>query len=229
MHWSFVIVSPLVLATSASAQVGHVPVGSPYRDLEYKQELTFIAGQFNAARDLVGIAPRSGVLVGGRWDIRLGGPAYFYGRVTNVFTDRVVIDPTKDVDERTVGTDNVPLMMLDVGFGLNITGFKTWHGLAPMIQSGIGVAGDLSNQQDVGGFAFGTSFLWTLGAGVKYSPGGRWQWRADLGSNLYRIKYPDTYFLKTGEADAVLPPEAPRRQWRYNTGLTLGLAYLFDR
>jgi 2,3-bisphosphoglycerate-independent phosphoglycerate mutase len=50
----------------------------------YRQELTGFTGYYAAAEDPVGVAPRSGPMLGVRYEIRLGGPAQFYARAAVV-------------------------------------------------------------------------------------------------------------------------------------------------
>ena len=40
-----------LVATTAGAQVGHLPDNSPYRDIENSQELTFFGGRYTAGLD----------------------------------------------------------------------------------------------------------------------------------------------------------------------------------
>ena len=98
------LVLPLVAvaAAHASAQVGHRPSSSPYRDLEYNMEWTVFAGYFNAQKERTGVAPQPGPMVGGRWDWRIGGPAYLVGRIAGASLTKRIIDPKKPIGERVV-------------------------------------------------------------------------------------------------------------------------------
>src|SRR5258708_34376092 len=64
----------VVLAQSAPAQVGHEPERSPYRDLEYSQELTLLSGWMKARHDPAGIAPNGFAMLGARYEWTLTGP-----------------------------------------------------------------------------------------------------------------------------------------------------------
>src|SRR4051812_35776661 len=64
------------IASPAAAQVGHLPTNSPFRDLTFSQALTIFGGTYVAAKDLAGVAPRSGPLAGVGYDAHIGGPAY---------------------------------------------------------------------------------------------------------------------------------------------------------
>ena len=120
--------------------------------------------------------------------------------------------------------------MSDVALTVGLTGFRTWHSIIPEISIGGGLVSDLGKKADVGGYRFGTPFAFTLGSGIRWVPGGRWQVRADLTDRLYRIKYPQSYYLApaTGEAP-ILGPRESASAWRHNPSLSIGLGYLFDR
>ena len=224
---------PLLLAATvaapATAQVGHPPERSPYRDLEYTQEWTFFGGYFTPRMDPVGVAPQSGEMYGARWDLRIGGPAYLYGRMAAASLHRRVVDPKQPIGQRFVGTVTLPLLFTDAGFGVNLTGFKTWHGLAPELLLGGGTTADLKGRADVGKYQFGIPFTMTFGGAVKWVPTGRWQVRADWSNYLYQIRYPETYFLRVGTDDPVLLPGAVHSHWYRNSALQLGLSYLYHR
>ena len=49
----------ILAAVPAAAQVGHDPESSPYRDLEHKQEITWLFGYDRARHDPAGIAPKT--------------------------------------------------------------------------------------------------------------------------------------------------------------------------
>jgi hypothetical protein len=123
----------------------------------------------------------------------------------------------------------VPLLFTDVGLALSLTGFKSWHRLVPEVNGGLGFVTDFRTESDVGGFAFGTRFALTLGGGVRWVPGGRFQLRADVTDNLYRIAYPESYYQPASDKTAILPASQSRALWTHNPALTLGVSYLFWR
>ncbi len=220
----------VAIAPRAIGQVGHTPATSPYRDLEYRQEWTWFVGYFDARKDPEGIAPRSGPIFGTRWDVRLGGPAYVTTRVGGAALKRRILDPTKPIGQRIVGEETVPLTFVDAALSLNLTGFRTWHSLAPVVSGGIGFVGDLRGKNDIAGYRFGLPLTFTFGTGLKWVPSGnRWQARLDWSNYIYRIHYPDSYYLKTGTDDPVRLPDEPRSLWRRNVSYQIGISYLFRR
>lgn len=227
----FVIAVALVVASAApaAAQVGTLPEQSPFRDLEYRQELTFFGGWYKAGRDPARVAPRDGPMFGARYDLRIGGPAWLTARVAHVSTERTVIDPRLAAPDRVLGEESWSVALADVGISLNLTGMKTWHGLVPVVQGGLGVASDFKGGADAGTWRFGTPFLLTLGAGVKWVSTSRFQIRGDITNNMYQIKYPGLYYQPSADGSAVLEPDDSRSVWKSNWGFTLGGSYLFFR
>lgn len=219
-----------VLAAPLSAQVGHAPQRSPYIDLEYKQEATLFAGYYEAGTDMVGVAPQSGPMAGFRYDLRLGGPAYLTSKVAYVSSKRTVIDPRRPADQRVVQDDaSWPLYMADVGVSVNLTGPRSYRRLVPFVNGGIGIATDLKSGADVGAWRFGTPFALSLGGGVKWVPAGNLQARVDVSSQLYQIKYPNSYYVAASDGTSVLQLNDSKNDWTSNIGISIGVSYLFFR
>ena len=214
----------------ASAQVGHTPQQSPYVDLVYRHDVTTFTGYLDTQRDPAGVAPRSAPLVGVRYAIYLAGPAYFTARLAYAQSERTVLDPLEPEASRTVlPAASVPLARVDAGITLSLTGFKTWNRLVPEVSSGLGLISDFRTQGDVGGFSFGTRFALSVGAGLRWVPAGRFQLRADVTDNLYRIAYPASYYERAPDGTTILPSTQERARWTHNPSVTLGISYLFLR
>lgn len=222
------IAAVALLATGAGAQVGYPPERSPYRDLEFRQELTLLTGYYAASKDPAGVAPQSGPMVGLRYDVRVGGPASLTARVARVFSERAVINPLLAAPQRDLGTQSWPLYLSDVGLTIALTGQKSLHHLVPVLGAGVGVASDF-RKEDVGGFRIGTTFAMNFGAGVRWVPGGSFQLRADVTDHLFQISYPTTYYVPPTSGGAVLGGSQSRNVWKHNAALTLGASYLFFR
>lgn len=222
--------SALMSVDSARAQVGHTPQQSPYADLVYRQELTWFTGYLKTQRDPEGVAPRSAPVIGLRYGLHLAGPAHLTGRLAYGRSERTVLDPIEPAASRVVLSDaSVPLLVGDVGLALALTGFKTWNRLVPELHGGAGFVTDFRTSSDVGDFSFGTRFALALGAGVRWIPGGRFQLRADVTDNLYRIAYPNLYYRTASDGTAIRGPRETRALWTHNPSFTLGVSYLFWR
>lgn len=226
---SSILVALILTASAANAQVGYPPNRSPYQDKDYNREWTLFSGAFNAETDPVGVAPREGPMVGVRWQMHLTGPAYFNVRLAGASVERTIIDPTKRLSERVIGTEKVPMAFADLGVEFSLTGHKTWRGFAPHIGGGVGFTGDLRGANDVGSYRFGVPFTLTLGTGLSYTFSRNLSLRMDWTNYVYRIGYPNTYYLKTTEDPAPLPVGASRAFWRRNQALLFGLTVFRPR
>ena len=213
---------------AARAQVGHDPARSPFVDLTYRSSVTPFAGYFFAAKDPAGVAPQSAPLFGVRYDLFLGGPASFTARVASATTERTVIDPARPASRRVLGVEQRPLTLADVGFSFALTGQKSWHGLVPLIHTGLGLATNLSGA-DPGGFNLGTRFALDYGAGLRIVPSGRLAFRIDASRYAYQIRYPDRYFSPAIDSTQVLPTARSKSKWLNNSAVTFGASYQFFR
>jgi hypothetical protein len=217
----------MFVASPLLAQVGHEPASSPFRDLEYRQELTPFGGYARARVDPAGVLPQSASIAGLHYELYLAGPVSLTSDVSAMFSDRTVIDPTKPAVSRFVGTETAPVYAVDLGFALGLTGRKSWHNLAPQVRAGVGVVTSEA-ADDTTGLKFGTPFAITFGAGLKFVTGSRLQLRLDVGERLFKQKYPDAYYRTASDNTAVLT-DSPRSYWTNHGLLTVGVSYLFDR
>ena len=220
----------VVAAVVAGAQVGYSPARSPYLDLYYTQEITPIVGYYFGRGDAAGVAPGSGAITGVHYEWRVGGPAHLLGEIAYIGSSRMVKNPANPPATRNVGEQSWPLYSADVGLGMSLTGARSWHQIVPELRAGLGVVTDLKGKPDVGGFKHGTRFALTWGGGVRFVPGGRFQFRADLTNRLYSIAYPESYYVVTStNGTALLPTSQNKSVWRNNPALTIGLSYLYSR
>lgn len=221
----------LFAATRVGAQVsvGYPPTSSPYSDLEYHQQLTAFGGYFKAAGDPAGVAPRAGPMAGIRYEVVVGGPAQLFARFAEARTDRNVIDPTKPAATRNLGTQSWPVYLADLGLSLNLTGQRSFHGIVPVTYVGFGLATDGGKKVDADPYRLGTTFAISFGGGLRFVPGGRFEFRADAGTYMYQIKYPAGYYLPASDNTQVLSDSQTRNFWKRNGAYTLGLSYLLFR
>ena len=227
-----VATAALVAVSSGSVaraqEVGHPPERSPYRDLDFRQELTAFTGYFNAGRDPLGVAPQGGPMLGVRHEIRVGGPAQLTSRAGVIWSKRTIIDPIRPPGSRTVGTAEQGLYLADVGLSLNLTGQKSFHRAVPVLHGGIGLVSDFRGR-DLGGYQFGTSFAFSWGAGVRLVGTGPFQLRVDVSDFLYQVDYPDTYSASFNDQPPVLGLTQSQASWKHNVALTIGASFLFFR
>lgn len=215
------------IATTARAQVGHLPENSPYRDLETRQEFTFFGGRYTTGKDPIGVAPLDGPMYGIRYQVHVGGPAFLMARWSHVNSSRFAIDPTKSGAGRKLGKHNESINLYDIDLALNLTGEKSFHHIVPVVNFGAGVAScSCSVPNDP--YTFGTPFAFTFGGGLRYVPGSRLQLTVDWNDYLYQLKYPTAYYVIPTGGTAAATNEA-RSFWKNNKALTFGASLLFFR
>ncbi|MEP7088119.1 MAG: hypothetical protein ABI884_12515 [Gemmatimonadota bacterium] len=215
-------------AAPLAAQVGSEPEKSPYRDYDYHQDFTVWAGYFGGNKGEVGIGPQSSSIAGIRYDLHIGGPAEFDVRIGRAFSKRLVLDPLKTGDARTVGTVSDALWIADAGINLALTGKKSFHHVIPIVGFGVGLASSRASQ-DVGGYSFGTGLALHGGLGLKFVSHGPWGARVDLTDYYWQLSYPGGYFLAPTGGTPILSTGQAQNQWVSNPVLTFGVSYIFSR
>lgn len=235
-HMPWLGAALMIASSAAGAQVGYPPAQSPFRDLRERQAFTFYSGYFRAKRDPARVAPRSGPMVGMHYLWRASGPANLTLDVGRIESERRVLDPEAtgscsiaEESCKSAGVFRWPLYTLDGGLALALTGERSWFRLVPEVKAGLGVVTDFHTKPDVGEFAFGTRFALTWGAGLRMTPGGRFQLRADITNRMYSVKYPLLYYVPAPDGSVIFGQSQDRVAWLNNPALTLGLSYLFSR
>src|SRR4051794_14267336 len=137
--FGFLFLAVAMPAAAQTVDVGYPPPKSPFRDLEYHQELTFFGGYFSAATDPAGAAPKSAPMEGIRYEVTVGGPAQIYARLARVSSERNVIDPSSPAATRHLGSQSWPVYLMDAGLSLNLTGQRSFHGIVPVVALGGGL------------------------------------------------------------------------------------------
>jgi hypothetical protein len=202
-------------------------IPSAYSFVDTRQEAGLFAGYLSSNSGRFGYGPSGGLLYGGRYGVRLGGPAALEGVVGLLQGTRDIINPSQPEGSRVVGEGDVRLAMIDARLRFAATGDRTWHGLSPFLVLGAGITFDLANppaaedlleERDV--FDFGTSFLGTLGIGTHWYVLDRLALRTDGTFSLWRLKTPP------GFSDADRPFESvDDREWVRSLGVSVSLLY----
>jgi hypothetical protein len=232
---SLLLVACVLCAADLRAQVGYPPNQSPFRDLELTQEVSVFTGWYQAKRDPLQIAPRSGPMTGVLYQWRAGGPANLTASVARVESDRDVLDPeasntcTNKPNCKLVGSFRWPLYFFDAGLAMSLTGARSFFRLVPDLKAGIGLLSDFHTKSDVGDFAIGTRFAFSWGAGFRWVPGGSYQVRFDFINRLYSLRYPEAYIVPAADQSTILDPERNRTVWLNNPSVSIGFSYLFSR
>lgn len=208
---------------------GYTPEQSPYRDLEFKQDIGAFVGYYSASKDNAGVAPQSALMEGLRYEVRISGPATFATRFARVNSEREALDPTQPSGSRNLGKFSDPIYLIDLGFNFNVTGQKTWHNITPVTGFAIGIVSDFGHNVPKDPFRFGTNFEMSLNLGFRYiRPNTRWQLRGEATNFLHQMKYPNAYYTPVAGTQ-IVPNSQSKTFWKNNMAYTLGLSYMFFR
>lgn len=183
----------LAVPATGTAQVGHAPASSPYRDLTQGRFLAPQVAFFQGGGGQLGIAPHSGTMLGFRAEL-LGNRVVTLGlEVSSGSLERLIVDADDPVDARVSGPVDQRLTTLGVNFLLNLTGTKSWRGIAPYAGSGAGLATAPRVAADTSGWNFGTRFYFAPTLGVRVFLGRSVYLRAEARSFFTQLKYPTSY------------------------------------
>lgn len=184
----FALALALALAPSlGAAQVGHPPAKSPYRDIKQGSSITFTGGRFLGNGGDVSVGPHDGWTFGGRFDFRSGralalGLGVSYGQLERQIVDPFVDEVTGPVDQSVVFAEAL--------ITLNLTGGKTWNGLAPFVGLVGGFGFGSKVPADTSGYDFGTKFFFAPAAGTRVFFGDRVHLRAEVRALFWKLTYP---------------------------------------
>ncbi|HEY5086079.1 MAG TPA: hypothetical protein VII66_01860 [Gemmatimonadaceae bacterium] len=215
--------APPPSALSAQVVVGNTPENSPFRDIAATQRITLFAGYFKAQTDAIGAIPQSGPSLGVRYDLPVAGPADFFARFERVSSHRESFDPTLPAATRSLGQQNLGLYIGDLGFDLNLTGRRTWHGIIPAVGLAIGIASAPDNSTK-DPYNFGTQFEFSGDVGIRFKPTNSYELRLNATPTFYQNHYPLAYYAVPNGGTAILPTSTARSGFTHAIDYTAGLS-----
>jgi hypothetical protein len=201
-------------------------IKSAYQDFRQRRVIELQFGYFAGNTGDAGVGPQGSPMIGLAYGQHLTGPVFAFGQVQYAFSKRTVLDPVLPPASRNLGTMSDPLIMVNAGILLSITGEKAWRGMVPTVGFSLGMALG-GTTPDVGGYSFGSQFYLGIGAGLRKPIKGPWVVSVNLWDYLWQLHYPPSYF--TGGSGSVLPVNAPDKQWANNGIFTIGLTYILHK
>lgn len=214
----------------ATAQVGHDPAHSPYRDLQRGMGLFFQTGYLSGPRGRVPVGHSNGQTFTFGYELTIGSsPTSFWTTLTYALTDRFVMDPFKDDSVRKSGPFEDDILMIDFGLRFNLTGLKTWHGLAPYISAsaGLAIAGG-SDVVDSSGYQFRRKLTVSPGAGLRWYVGRRMAVTLEGRALAWRLHYPpDFRRISSSDGIPVLAGNLPENEWVIHPWFRAGVGWTF--
>ncbi len=201
-------------------------IESPYRFVETRHSAGFFVGYLNTDPGSLDLAPRSALLFGGRYDIRLTGP--LSGEIGLAFAPSERTIYHLDEEDRTtlvpLAETSTLVGVLEAGLRFHVTGQRTWRNLAPYVVGTVGVATDLTSNNKGEEvipsdqfFRFGLGFAAGLGVGSDFFVSDRFSLRVEVRDYIWRLSYPGG-ISGTGSRET---------EWTHNFAPTLGGSYHF--
>ena len=211
-----------------SAQVGHDPGHSPYRDIPKGAVWVATFGDLGGGRGSVGVGPSDGMTAGLRYEVPLGAIGASLG-VAYARTTSFVIDASTTTDSlsRRSGPYDAGVVLVDAGLQLALAGRKSWRGLAPYIGGALGVAVGQSIAKDSSGYKFGTKITLAPNAGFRWYPARRLSLRGDFRLELWKLSYPLSYKQQNFQGNRVLDVNASLSEWTAHPWATIGIGWIF--
>jgi hypothetical protein len=195
-----------LFATSLAGQVGVPPAASPYGEIRPGTMFEGLVGTISGGGGPLHAGPRDGPLAGVRALLRANATVSLGFGMWGAQTKRTVIDPTQRPSEREVDEVDHELFGAEALFQFNLTGGKTWHGIAPFIGLGLGIARG-STTNDTFGYEFGTKFYFAPAVGTRIFLAERMYLRAEARGFTWKLKYPSSWSLEPTEEPGT--PENP--------------------
>jgi hypothetical protein len=218
-----------LLAAMQPASILGQTVPSSYRFMEDRQEASLFVGFANPGTGRFGYGPASGLIVGGRYGLLLGGPFALEGVVALQPTTRDIIDPSREEGNQVVGEADTQILTMDARLRFSLTGDRTWRGIHPYIFAGLGVGRDLAGQSSEDAlllpedqFKYGTKFQAPFGGGIRWIVSDRFLIRSDLTVLLYRLTTPPGFLDPERGFDGV-----GEKEWVSGPSFSLGIGYHF--
>jgi hypothetical protein len=210
-----------------SAQVGHDPGRSPYRDVRRGAVTVVAFGYLGGSRGSVGVGLSNGKTGGIRYEALFGAIGASLGLAYGQ-TSRFVVDPFKDTLSRKTGPFSNDVVLVDAGLQLVLTGRKTWRGFAPYVGGAMGVAIGGKSPRDTSGYKFGTKFTIAPNAGLRWYPARRLSVRGDFRLVLWKLNYPAQFKVPDAiDNTPVLPATAAFTEWTTHPWATIGVGWTF--
>ncbi|TVP74862.1 MAG: hypothetical protein EA352_09645 [Gemmatimonadales bacterium] len=220
----------VVVGIASTPELRGQTITSPYEFVDTRHEAGFFVAHVPGNRGDLRMGPGGGTLTGLRYAFEVTGPFALEVGGFLLPTDRVVRVP-QDGGIEDIGSSDALIAALDGRIRFSLPGRRTWHGLAPFLQAGGGLALDFRGGSELEAeipsslrFSFGPSFLGVMGAGTRWLPTDNLTVRLDLSTYFWKLGTPDE-FLQLGEAE--LGRFVPQQEWTPVPSFSLGLSYRF--
>ena len=233
--FQWAIVGAVLLAAYPSSrlagQVGHDPAHSPFRDIQRGTGPVFFAGHLSGDRGRADAGPGNALGIGMRYELSLGRATLVQFTTAYLKGDRFIRNPavSDTVARKREGPFDTDILLTEVGLQLRLTGGKTWHGLAPYLGTGLGLAFDTRSPGDttLSGYHFGTKLTVSGATGVRWYASRKVSVHLDARALFWRLKYPVSFHSAAADGSRVIPITDPLTEWTGHPWVSLGVGWIF--
>lgn len=218
------LLAAALLPVAAPAQ----EIPSPFRYVERTQAAGAFAGYLQTQRGEFGIGAHSAPIFGARYDIRFSGPLSGEVALGAIPTQRTVVQRVVAAGDsatlRDLADVDAFILNAEAGLRFNVTGPRTWHGLAPyaVLTGGLfmDLAGSTELEESIEAtqrVELGPAFAATGGIGADWFLSERLALRIDARDHVWRITAPEG-LTGTRQRESA---------WTHNLAFTLGASFHF--
>ena len=217
----------LAAPSGLAAQVGHAPEDSPYRDILRGSYLVGTVGTFRGSGGKLGVAPHDGHTFGLRFNFLANRPLQIgfgvqYGRLQHFIQNQ-----SEPPETRTTGPVDTDVVWTDVAFQFNLTGGKSWRGIAPYLGAGLGLSFTSVGAEEDTDFDMGNRFYFAPMGGARIFLGQSAYVHVEGRYQFWQISYPESFRIPPvghDQADALLPG-GRLKEWSVTPWLQVGLGW----
>ncbi|TFG61555.1 MAG: hypothetical protein E4H28_08735 [Gemmatimonadales bacterium] len=217
----------LTYPPALQAQVGHAPEDSPYRDIQRGSFFVATIGTFKGSGGKLGVAPHDGNTVGLKWSILANRPLQIGFGVSYGRLEHLIQNQSETPDNRTTGPVDTDVIWADVSFQINLTGGKSWRGIAPFFGGAIGLAITSQAANEPTDFEMGNKVYFAPMAGARIFVNSRLHLQVEGRYQFWQVAYPESFRIPPfggGGNDAVLPGGA-LKEWSVTPWVQVGLGW----
>jgi len=213
------------------AQIGHDPSHSPFRDIQTGAGPVFFAGHLSGDRGRGDAGPANGLGIGVRYELAMGRSTVMQFSGAYLKADRFIRDPSvpDSAPTRRTGPFDTEILLTEVALQLRLTGGKTWHGFAPYIGTGLGLALPLSAPGDTtgSGYKFGNKLTISAATGLRWHASRKMTVHFDTRLLFWRLNYPISFHDLSTDGVRIVPVLDPLHEWTAHPWVSLGIGWNF--
>lgn len=225
------VILSLLAPWPLAAQVGHDPAHSPFRDIYRAPGPVVFAGLLGGDRGKAGVGPSNATTFGLRYELPMGRSTLAQFTAAHVKGDRFIVNPAVNptAPGRRSGPADSDILFTEIALQLRLSGGKTWHGFAPYLGTGLGMAFDLRSPGDTtgSGYRFGRKMTFAGNTGVRWHPARKITVQLDVRAVMWRLKYPISFHSSSPDGSRVIPIAEPLTEWTLHPWVSLGIGWIF--